>query len=478
MIFTNALEEKPKNCNLDSIRIDYYVYWNMGQKLNEWGNLMKQKKNLNRRSFIASTAAGTAAGIAAFHIVPNTVFGAPNHPAPSDKLLFGNIGVGGRGMAFVRPDNSIAICDVDENHLKQAAERAAPNAKLFKDYRELLDQKDIDAVFIAAPDHWHAVMMVNACEAGKDVYVEKPACNTIEEGRAMVDAANRYARVVQVGSQGRSQTGAYYACQYIRNGQIGQVKEVRCWHYGNPAGSWNPDSEPPKELDYDRWVGPNRWIPYNSEQLHFNFRWLRDFGGGQIRDRGAHIMSISNWIMNCDTSGPVLIESKGEPQFKGRYDLPQTMEIVYHFKNPDWKLVWAIPGEPHIEGVNIKPEEVKGSFGAYYVGEKGTLTVSYGDGEHTDTEQKAKDYKPPKDAPVIARNDGRHRENFEECILTRKKPIMSIEAGHSVASLCVLGNVSLYLGRNLEWDPVAEKVINDDEANRLLSKPGRGEFYL
>ena len=434
---------------------------------------MNEKKNLNRRSFITTTA-GTTAGIAAFHIVPNTVFGAPNHPAPSDQLLFGNIGLGGRGMGFVRPDTSIALCDVDENRMAKAVERAAPNAKLYKDYRELLEQKDLDGVFITTPDHWHALMTIHACEAGKDVYVEKPASETIEEGQAMIEAKNRYARIIQVGSQGRSQNGAYYGCRYIRNGQIGTVKEVRCWHYPNPKGSWNPDTEPPKELNYESWIGPNRWIPYNKEHTHGSFRWMRDFGGGQIRDRGAHVMSVACWVMNADATGPVSIESKGEPHFRGMYDLPETMEIVYQFKNPDWKLTWAIPGEKHEEGFKW----VRGSYGGNYIGDKGNLIITYGDTEETDTEQKAKDYTPPKDGVEIEHNEGRHRENFEACIRTRKSPIMPIEAGHRVATLCILGNLSLYLGRKLEWDPVNEKVLNDEEANRMLSKPGRGEFYL
>ncbi|MDX9755570.1 MAG: Gfo/Idh/MocA family oxidoreductase [bacterium] len=426
-----------------------------------------------RREFLARSSVFTAAGLASIAIVPHAVFGAPNRPAPSDKLLFGNIGVGGRGMGFVRPDSSIALCDVDENRLAQAAERAHPNPKLYRDYRELLEQKDIDAVFITTPDHWHALQTIHACEAGKDVYVEKPACKTIEEGRAMVNAANRFARIVQVGSQGRSQEGAYYGHRYIKNGQIGRVSEVRCWHYCNPHGSWTPDSEPPQELDYDSWIGPNRMVPYNKSKTHGSFRFVFDKGGGEIRDRGAHVMSVAMWVMDSDHTGPVSIEAVGEPHFDGNFDVPATLEIKYQFKDPDWTLIWAEPGEAHEEGFTW----VRGSYGANYIGDKDNLIITYGDTAETDTEKKAKEYTPPADGVEVFHSPG-HRENFEDCIRTRQKPLMHIEAGHRVATLCILGNLAYILGRKLEWDPVNECVKNDDEANRLLFRPGRGEFYI
>ena len=213
-----------------------------------------------RRTILSGGAA--AAGACLFDIVPSSVFA---QPAPSDRINLGHIGIGGRGRGFLRPEaapltkpnpnlggsvpdrmqlpaRSVALCDVDSARLDDAATRVGGRPKTYKDFRRLLEDKDVDAVFIASPDHWHALMAVMACEAGKDVYVEKPACLTIEEGRAMVRAAERYGRVVQVGSQGRSQPAAYHACAYIRNGQIGTVRKVACWHYASPAGDWTPDS--------------------------------------------------------------------------------------------------------------------------------------------------------------------------------------------------------------------------------------------
>jgi predicted dehydrogenase len=430
---------------------------------------MSNKQNsVSRRSFLKSSTT-TAIGVTAFHIVPGKVFGSPKRLAPSDEILTGHIGIGGRGSNFLRPGQSIALCDVDSNRLANAAKRVGGSPKTYNDYRDLLDDNDVDAVFIASPDHWHGLHTIHACQAGKDVYVEKPACKTIEEGRAMVTAAKRYARIVQVGSQGRSQEGAYYGCQYVQNGQIGKVNKVTCWHYANPKGNWTPNSAPPKELDYNKWIGPNRWIPYNPTRTHGRFRWMLDFGGGQIRDRGAHVMSVAMWVMNSDHTGPAIVESTGHPHFDGLYTTPEYMNVTYSFKDPDWTLVWAMPGEP----------EMKAQYGAKYWGEKDTLVITYGDGPHTRAEQKAFNYTPPSDGVHVYKSPNfRHRDDFERSIRTREQPIMNIEAGHRVATLCILGNISYELGRKLEWDPVTEKVKNDDEANRLLSRPGRGEFHI
>lgn len=445
----------------------------------------------SRRDFVRK-AGSTVGGVTLFHIVPARALGL-GQPAPSDTINFGHIGIGGRGRGFLRPEanlgqqvkaspnlggdgtrnlrpaRSAALCDIDPKRLDDAATRVGGRPKLYRDFRLLLEDKDIDAVFIASPDHWHALMTVMACQAGKDVYVEKPACNTIEEGRAMLTATERYGRVVQVGSQGRSQTAAWQAANYIRNGQLGKVDRVLCWHYASPEGDWTPDSEPPEGMNYDNWVGPARWLPYNSKRTHGQFRWMIDFGGGQIRDRGAHVMSIANWIMNCDATGPSSIEVSGEPPHDGMYDSGVTMNVTYRFQNPDWILVWAQPGIPS--------QELDARYGAVYHGDKGRLTVTLGDGQGTATEERAKNFKAPADGVQVFRSPG-HGENFEDCIVSREKPIMHMEAGHRVASLCILGNIAFRLQRKLEWDPVREQVIDDAEANRMLSQPGRGPWHL
>jgi predicted dehydrogenase len=286
----------------------------------------------------------------------------------------------------------------------------------------------------------------------------------------MVTAADRYGRVVQVGAQGRSQVAAWQAANYIKAGQLGAVRKVTCWHYASPIGDWTPDTPPPEGLDYDMWVGPAPWLPYNVRHTHGSFRWLIDFGGGQIRDRGAHVMSIASWIMDVDTTGPVSVDSKGEPPHDGMYDSAVTMEVTYEFKNPDWTMVWAQPGE-------IPPEFPKARYGATYWGDKGKISVTFGDGNSTATDQKVIDFAAQCDCGKVFRSPG-HNENWEDCIRTRQKPIMHMEAGHRVASICIIGNVGFQLQRKLEWNPVTERFLNDEEANRLLSRPGRGPWHL
>ncbi len=453
---------------------------------------MDRHSRHSRRDFIRLSGAAAAGGSSLFHIVPARVLG-QGGPPPSDILNLGHIGIGGRGRRFLRPEadlgkavpaptnlggdgtavlspaRSMALCDVDSGRLDQAATLVGGRPRLYKDFRRLLEDKDVDAVYIASPDHWHALHTILACQAGKDVYVEKPACNTIEEGRAMVDAAERYARVVQVGSQGRSQPAAWQAANYIRAGRIGPVRKVLCWHYASPAGDWTPDSEPPPELDYEMWVGPARWIPYNRKRTHGSFRWMIDFGGGQIRDRGAHVMSIANWIMDADATGPVRVSAAGEPPHDGMYNSAVTMEVTYEFKDPDWTLVWAQPGVPSVE--------LDARYGAVYWGDTGNITVTLGDGDRTAAPQRVSDFAAQCDCGKAFRSPG-HSANFEECIRTRAKPIMHMEAAHRVASLCVLGNIAFQLRRPLEWDPVNERFKDDAEANRLLSRPGRGEWHL
>ncbi len=448
---------------------------------------------MNRRELIKSAVAASAVPL--FDIVPARALGLQGQPPPSDILNLGHIGIGTRGAIHLRPEadlgkpmkapigqggggvrmlspaRSVALCDVDAKRLDQAATKVGGRPKTYGDFRRLLEDKSVDAVVIASPDHWHALQTVLACQAGKDVYCEKPAGNTIEETRAMVTAQDRYGRVVQVGSQGRSQVAAWQAANYIKAGQIGTVRKVTCWHYASPIGTWTPpDSPPPDELDYDMWVGPAPWIPYKSRHTHGSFRWLIDFGGGQIRDRGAHVMSIASWIMGGDTTGPSSIDSKGEPPHDGMYDSGVTMDVTYEYKNPDWTMVWAQPGE-------IPPEFPKARYGATYWGDKGHITVTFGDGNQTATDQKVVDFSTQFDCGKVFRSPG-HNVNWEDCIRTREKPIMHMEAGHRVASICILGNVGFQLQRKLDWDPVAERFINDDEANRLLSRPGRAQWHL
>lgn len=426
------------------------------------------KSKFTRRTFLAGAAA-----VAAPMILPSGVLAQKGRPGANDRLILGHIGAGGQGRSHLkfltgRDDVTVAaICDVDKSHLQMGRDFTGGKADGYNDYREVLDRKDLDAVVIASPDHWHGIMAVDACEAGKDVYVEKPASKTVEEGRAMLNAARRYGRVMQVGSQGRSTPAAIASCNYLRNGQIGNVSHVQCWHYENPVGGdASKNQEAPPNLDWDMWLGPARWVPYNPDRVHFNFRWMLDFGGGQIRDRGAHVLSVVSWCLDLDHRAPVRISATGEAPKTGLWTCPPEMRVEYTFENPDLTVVWEQPGERLADH----------DFGAMYYGDSGKLAIRGGDGG-TYAEDKALNYSPPSDGYHAFASPG-HHQNWFDCIKSREKPIMDIAAGHQVAKMCILANLSYRLERPILWDDENEQIRGDDAANALLGSPGRGEWHL
>jgi predicted dehydrogenase len=435
---------------------------------------MKANRKLSRREFLGK--AGTTFAIPT--IIPSGVLAAPGRPGANDRIVVANIGVGGMGRSHIPPD-AAALCDVDENHLAEAAKRVTKGTPmLVKDFRRILDRKDIDAVIIATPDHWHAIMTVMACQAGKHVYSEKPTARTIEEGRAMVNAARYYRRVVQIGAQGRSNPRAHAACQYVRNGMLGKVTRVEVWHPPNfTTKDWGEPQKPPNTLDWNMWLGPARWIPYSPIRCHFNFRWFMDFGGGFIRDRGNHALSIVSWLMNHDNyRGLVRCRATGTPQWEGCFDVPATMEVTWEFYQPNWTLVWRQPGTPN--------PRMPGEWGATYYGDRDSLVVIGGDGG-CDTEEKAKQFKVPPGGEEVYLHPSRsrdatqrHRENWLDCIRTGNRPVMDVEIGHHVVTLCILGNIAYMLGREVIFDMAKERFVNDEEANRMISEPSRYPWHF
>jgi len=439
--------------------------------------------SITRRHFVKTT--GFAAGVAGVglpQLVPSRVFGA------NERLTLAHIGIGGMGGHHLREMvkrqqsgsvNIAAVCDADEKRLAAAWKTAGAHAEVYRDYRYVLQRKDVDAVVIATPDHWHGVQMVHAAECGKHVYVEKPACCTIEEGKAMIAAARKNKVSVQVGSQGRSQPEAYSAHLYIANGMLGKVRKVTCWHYPSPVDT-KPvaDSNPPPELDWDLWLGPLAWRPYNARYCHGTFRWIMESGGGQIRDRGAHVMSNALYFMNADQTGPVTVDAKGTLPTSGLWDTAIDMEVVYEFKNPDWTLVWSQPGEPtpYFDAARKKKEGIRDGYGAVYHGDKDSLIVWVGDSQ-VYTEKKAVDFQKPSGGGDVYKCPGQYEDWFLG-IKTGRKTIMNIEAAVATANLTILGNLSLLLGRKLKWDAAKGEIIGDDEARRLMSRPQRYPYVI
>ncbi len=455
---------------------------------------------LDRRSFlkVGAAALGTAA-VGFPDLLPARAFAAAGRPGANDRLTLAYIGVGGRGMGnlgavgarIARGDLAVAaVCDVDENRLAKALAKAGPGAVPYRDYRYILERKDIDAVVISTPDHWHAVNLVHAAQCGKHVYVEKPACCTIEEGVAMARATRDHKVCVQVGSQGRSQAECFQANRYIANGNIGKVSKVTCWHYESPVDT-KPvaDSAPPPELDWDLWLGPLAWRPYNARYCHGTFRWIMESGGGQIRDRGAHVMSNALWIMNADRqmfagpkdrAGVVTIDAKGTRPTMGLWDAAVTMEVTYQFKSPDWTLVWSQPGEriPYFDAEKAKAQKIRDTYGAVYHGSTDKLIVWAGDGQ-TFTEKKAVDWVPGAGAKTVHESpEFDHYADWIKAIKTGGEPVMNIEAGVAAAYLTVLGNLSLILGRKLTWDSVKREIVGDEHARRLMGRPQRHPYVL
>ena len=432
----------------------------------------------NRRRFLVSTGAALALP----NLVPFRALGAGQTPGANGRLTVAHIGVGGMGsvdlanMMFFRDRGAIniaAVCDVAEDRLKAAVKKVGAGVRPYRDYRYILERKDIDAVVIATPDHWHAVQCVHACETGKHVYVEKPSSVTIAEGQAMLEAARQHRRVVQVGSQARSAKPAHEACQFIRNGQLGRVHTVTCWHSLNPIGGLAPDEPPPPGLDWDLWLGPLPWRPYNASYEPGNFRWFLESGGGNIRDRGAHVFSVIRWCLDADRQPPVTIEATGTPTPKGLWDNPRTMKVVYTFRNPDWQLIWDQPGDP----------KGPADFGMVFHGDKDQLIVCR-DGTRIDAEAKARNFTVPPGGVHVYRMDQHgdynvnHKADWLRAIKSDTEPCMDIEPAHRTATLCILGNLSYLLGRKLHWDGEKEKVIGDEQANRLLSRPQRYPYVL
>jgi predicted dehydrogenase len=431
--------------------------------------------NVSRRAFLR----GAGLVLAAPYVLTTDALGADTGTAASDRIVTGHIGVGGMGGGHLggcchRAETRVAaVCDVDENHLKHAVEvtkgqATGGQAIGTRDHRELLDRKDIDAVIVASPDHWHALHTIHACEAGKDVYSEKPMMNTVAEGQGMVRAARRFGRVVQIGTQGRSTRAGRYAAQFIRNGHCGRIHTVKTWHPPNPVAGWETPQPPPKELDWDRWVGPNAMVPYSPRRCHFSFRYFLDFGGGNIRDRGAHIFSIVSWAMGVDATGPVSVECPvGVVPPGDMYDTATDMHVVWEFKNPDWTFHWIQPGENY---GNF-------GFGMKFFGEKSDLVVNGGDSSISHNPDPRIFVEPASHETLLYKSDD-HMGNFLQCIRTREKPIMDVGIAHRVTSVCILGNIAFRLGRKLNWDTAKEQFIGDEEANRYLNPPMRAPWHL
>jgi predicted dehydrogenase len=425
---------------------------------------MSSSARTTRRDFLK-----TAAALAVPCIVPARALGRARRPAPSERITLGLIGLGNMGSGHLEtllgfPEVQVlAVCDVDarkrqracqrveEHYAAQSTEGTYRGCDQYNEFEELLARPDIDAVVIAVPDHWHAIIAIAACRAGKDVYCEKPLSLTIREAQEMVAAARRYGTVFQTGSQQRSSREFRYACELIRNGRIGKLERI---HVG--IGLPSEDKELPEEpvppgFDWDRWLGPAPWKPYNAERCSGDYsggwRLIRDYSGGMTTDWGAHHFDIVQWALGMDGSGPVEIIPPG---CRG-YD---TLTFIYE------------NGIPMYRG---------GANGIRFVGSEGQIEVNRGYLKSTPAHI-TKD--PIGPGEIHLYESPGHHQDWLNCICTRARPICDVAVGASTAIVCHLGNIASWLGRPIRWDPVSQQIVGDEAASRWLDRPRRAPWRL
>jgi predicted dehydrogenase len=420
--------------------------------------MIGKRPQLSRRRFLA----GTGLGVVAPTVITGGALGAADQPPASERVTAALIGCGGRGNGLMGvhgdPRCTIAaVCDVDSQRAT-AAQKKIGHCQSYAEFRRVLDRQDIDAVLIATPDHWHAPITIMACQAGKDVYCEKPLCRTIHEGRKMVDAARRYDRVVQMGTQYRSIARTRQACEWIRNGRLGKVHTVRLSHRPNRTHPFEPPRPVPPHLDWDLWLGPAPWAPYHPLRSHFTFRWFMDYGGGSLADNGVHMFGVVSWAMGTDHTGPVTVEATGRQEPNNLYDAPVEMTVRYEFADPAFEMIWQQPGD---SALNLE-----------FIGSDATLSGFW----NFQVTKGEADLAPTRTDELHLSKSDNHSGNWLECITTRRRPVMDVETGHRITTWSHLGNLAYLIGRKLQWNPVTERFVNDDEANRLLHAPYRGPW--
>jgi predicted dehydrogenase len=445
---------------------------------------------MTRRLVLKRAFAASVAGFAVPNVIPSGVLARAGSPGASDRIVLGAIGVRRMGGALVRRAfarfDGVRIAAVADVDLRLAEAIAQPldrdqtligdryippqagdlsKVDAYQDYRKLLDRKDIDAVIVATPEHWHALPSIQAAQAGKDVYCEKPISLTVHEGRLMVQAMRKYQRVFQTGTQRRSQLEWYAACMLVRNGCLGKLLRVTAGNYSSP---WDPPSLPaqeiPEKMDWDTWCGPAEPRPYHESLITGSggptWRSYRAFAGGEMTNSGSHWLDLVQWGVGADDSGPVEVWTEGDP-----YD-SQTG------RGPRLFMRYA----------NQVVLECNAGAVPQFIGEKGTLTVH--DGQVVADPPELADV-PLEDLPVQLYRSENPYQNWLDCIRDRRPAAADVEIGHRSASVCHLGNIARWVtertgetGQRLNWDPQAERFTNSGLANEYLRRPSRSPYQL
>lgn len=424
------------------------------------------KSSLSRRQFI--TASGAAMG---FAFLPHFV----SRAAPSDRVRVAHIGLGGMGNQHMTwfaalPDvDIVALCDLDQTHLNSTLEKLRslkPDTKAvgYEDFRRVLDRKDIDAVTIATPDHWHAQIAMLAFEAGKDVYGEKPLSYDIAEGQRMLKYQQKHKSIFQLGTQIHATDNYHRVVELVKSGAIGKVHTVRLWKKGYSPGLGHPTSTPPPPtLNWDMWLGPAPYVDYYPERCHLNYRYFLDYSGGVFADFWCHIADVVWWAVN--PSGLRSVVARGE-KTDGVADAPKWLDADFEFDN--LKVYWT-----------TEPPDVPGAasrgIGAYFEGDKGTLICDYETRSLTINGETVTDI--PTVAQSVSRSPG-HQQNFVDAVRSRTQPESSLTYVRQMTLPMHLAVISWRLNRPLKWDAAKEQVIDDKEASALLSRKYRKKWDL
>ncbi len=441
-----------------------------------------QSRRVGRRSFLRGAAAAAGAAIAAPSIVPGAVLGASS---PANRVAVGCIGVGRMGRGDMRSllgrddVQIVAVCDVDARRAEDArriveghyAGRARSGryrrCDAYGDFRDLVARPDIDAVTVGTPDHWHALPALASARAGKDIFIQKPLTRTVVEGRVLSDTVRRYGRVLQVGSQQRSDPRFRFACELVRNGRIGRLETVRVGLPTDPSTGPQPGMPVPEGLDYETWLGPAPWKPYTEKRVHPTRGygrpgWLRirDYGCGMITGWGSHHLDIAQWGMGTEHTGPVAVEGWGEFPDDGLWDVHGRCRIEYTYAS-GVRLICAD------NGTNAQGVRFEGTEGWIYIN-RGRLEA--------EPASLLKETFGPDEVHLYRSRD--HKGNWIEGIKTRAETVAPVEVGHRSCSVCLVGHVAMRLGRWLTWDPETEQFPGDAEANRMLSRPMREPWTL
>ncbi|QGJ72305.1 NADH-dependent dehydrogenase [Planctomycetales bacterium 10988] len=458
----------------------------------------------NRRNFLKSASASAVAASLTPHLFPTTsAFAQGKSNSPNERVTFGCIGTGARwgiastdrlggiGRQVLRFGDLAVVSDLDSERMEKARVLSGGTAKMSEDYRRILDRKDIDAVTIVTPDHWHTKIAIDAMKAGKDVYCEKPLTLTIEEGKQICQVVRETGRVFQVGTQQRS----IYNNQFLKfiglahSGRLGKIKRVTVAIGDGPTSGPIPVAEAPSTLNWNQWLGQAPLVdfrmkaddsPWNKTRGHYEFRWWFEYSGGKLTDWGAHHVDIAQWAIGMDHSGPDRIEpimeevefpspmEKGMPTLDDRYNTASKFRIRCFFAN----------------GVEMdirdRADDLGFENGIMLEGEKGRIFVNRGKLTGKAVEELANNPLPEGTIEKLykGKQPGAHMGNFVECIADREQPVSDVFTHHRILTTCHLANIAIRLGRPLRWDPKKEQILGDPEANAWQSREQRKGFEI